>query len=146
MYNIKWKNDLKMYMNTFGSFIMEGNINDLIQRVDRPRVEESEITGLPYNTLFIKKERHSEIIKAHCIDGNARESYAEPRRRSIRATSYRRFSWLIFILLLILVPPAAFIYSLIVCGRTGKIISGILLVLMVATITTQIVLITQVGL
>lgn len=29
MYNIKWKNDLKMYMNTFGSFIMEGNINDL---------------------------------------------------------------------------------------------------------------------
>ena len=29
MYDIKWKNDLKMYMNTFGSFIMEGNINDV---------------------------------------------------------------------------------------------------------------------
>ena len=28
-YDIKWKNDLKMYMNTFKSFIMEGNVNDL---------------------------------------------------------------------------------------------------------------------
>lgn len=29
MYDIKWKNDLKMYINTFNSFIFEGNINDL---------------------------------------------------------------------------------------------------------------------
>lgn len=29
MYDIKWKNDLKMYMSTFNSFILEGNINDL---------------------------------------------------------------------------------------------------------------------
>ena len=28
-YDIKWKNDLKMYMGTFKSFIIEGNINDL---------------------------------------------------------------------------------------------------------------------
>ena len=28
-YDIKWKNDLKMYMNTFKSFILEGNVNDL---------------------------------------------------------------------------------------------------------------------
>lgn len=29
MYNLKWKNDLQMYMNTFSSFILEDNINDL---------------------------------------------------------------------------------------------------------------------
>ena len=29
MYDIKWKNDLKMYMDTFNSFVLEGNINDL---------------------------------------------------------------------------------------------------------------------
>ncbi len=29
MYNLKWENDLKMYMNTFSGFILEGNINDL---------------------------------------------------------------------------------------------------------------------
>ena len=29
MYDIKWKNDLKMYLNTFNNFIFEGNINDL---------------------------------------------------------------------------------------------------------------------
>ena len=28
-YDVKWKNDLKMYMNTFKSFIFEGNVNDL---------------------------------------------------------------------------------------------------------------------
>lgn len=28
-YDIKWKNDLKMYMSTFKSFILEGNVNDL---------------------------------------------------------------------------------------------------------------------
>ena len=35
-YDIKWKNDLKMYMNTFKSFILEGNVNDLqpIELVD----------------------------------------------------------------------------------------------------------------
>ena len=34
MYDIKWKNDLKMYMNTFNNFIFEGNINDL-QPIDK---------------------------------------------------------------------------------------------------------------
>ena len=29
MYDIKWKNDLKMYIHTFNSFVFEGNINDL---------------------------------------------------------------------------------------------------------------------
>lgn len=28
-YDIKWKNDLRMYMDTFRSFVLEGNINDL---------------------------------------------------------------------------------------------------------------------
>ena len=29
MYDIKWKNDLKMYIHTFNNFVFEGNINDL---------------------------------------------------------------------------------------------------------------------
>ena len=29
MYKLKWENDLKMYINVFNSFILEGNINDL---------------------------------------------------------------------------------------------------------------------
>ncbi len=28
-YNIKWKNDLKMYIRTFNNFVFEGNVNDL---------------------------------------------------------------------------------------------------------------------
>lgn len=116
-----------------------------VQRVDRPRVEESEITALEQNSLFIKKERRSEIIKAHCIDGNSRDTYPEPRRRTTNTTSSRHFSWLTFILLLIFIPPAAFIYSMVVCRRTGKIISAILLVLMVAAIVAQIILMTKYG-
>ena len=132
--------------STYGQ-ILPGSSNTNIvgiQRVDRPRVEESEITGLEQNGLYIKKERRSEIIKAHCIYGNARATYAEPMRRTTRTPSSSRFSWLVFILLLIF-PPAAFIYSLIVCGRTGKIISAIILVLMLAAIVTQIILMTTYG-
>lgn len=29
MYDIKWKNDLKMYIRTFNNFVYEGNVNDL---------------------------------------------------------------------------------------------------------------------
>lgn len=29
MYDIKWKNDLKMYIKTFNNFVFEGNVNDL---------------------------------------------------------------------------------------------------------------------
>lgn len=44
-YDIKWKNDLKMYMNTFKSFIFEGNVNDL-----QP-IELAEGEGFAYSSL-----------------------------------------------------------------------------------------------
>lgn len=128
--------------STYGQILPGSNSTNIygLQRVDRHRVEESEITSLDNNWLFIKEERHSEIIRVHCSSGTARGHYATPRRRPLRRISTKRFSWLIFILLLILIPPAAFIYSLIVCGRTGKIISIIILFLMIAAIVAQIVL------
>lgn len=133
--------------STYGQVLPGSNNSNVygIQRVDRPRVEESEITGLAEDDLFIKKARRGEIIKSHCVYGNARGSYSEPRRRASRMSAYRHFSWGVFILLFILFPPSAFIYSFIVCRRMGKIISVIMLLLMVAAIITQIILMATQG-
>lgn len=133
--------------STYGQ-ILPGSSNTNIygiQRVDRPRVEESEITSLSDNSLYIKKERRSEIIKAHNIYGNARGVYSEPMRRASRISTSSRFNLLVFILLLIFIPPAALIYSMVVCGRTGKIISAILLILMVAVIVWQVIIMNGYG-
>ena len=121
--------------------ILPGSNNTQVysfQRVDRPRVEESEITGLAYNTLFIKKQGRSEVIKAHSTAGNARGRYAEPSRRllSPSATS-GNFRWGVYILLLVFFTPAAFIYGMVNCRRTGKIINAILFVLMLLLIVFE---------
>ena len=133
--------------STYGQ-ILPGSSNTNIygiQRVDRPRVEESEITGLSPNTLFIKKERRSEIIKAHCIGGNARGTYSEPRRRPIQTTSSHRTNWVLFVFLLIFTPPIGLLYGLITSGRRGKIVFGILFLLLIVLIVTGIIIVTTQG-
>lgn len=133
--------------STYGQ-ILPGSSNTNIygiQCVDRPRVEESEITGLSSNTLFIKKERRSEIIKAHCISGNARGTYTEPRRRLTQTRSTNRTNWVLFVFLLIFTPPIGLLYGFITSGRRGKIVFGILLLLLIALFVTGIILVTTQG-
>ena len=103
-----------------------------MQRVDRPRVEESEITGLGLNKLFIKKERRSEVISVRSSNGNAIESYSEPRRKALNIPSARTFNWGLFIVLFIFFFPAALIYGFFASGRRGKIIFGILFLAFIA--------------
>lgn len=111
--------------------------------VESNRVEEREITGLASNKLFIKKERRSEIILVRCTDGNAVETYSEPRRKSpVGATpsspssSRSRFNWGIFILLFVVFYPAAFVYGFVTSGRRGKIAFGIIFLVLVAGMIT----------
>lgn len=129
---------------TYGQVLPGSSNSDIIstQRVNKPRVEERDIAALGYDELYIKRDANNEIIQVRSTEGNATERYSEPRRNTRSAARARRrgINWLVFILLLIFIPPAAFIYSLVVCGRTGKIVSAIFLFLMVAMIVTQIVL------
>lgn len=123
------------------------------QQIDRPRVESGEIASQHQDHAFIRKNGYSDIISVRCTAGNARDQYPMPRRTALRNASSNtttrrrrrnnssRFNLLIFILLLIFIPPAALIYSLVVCGRTGKIISAIILALMIIMIIAQIVMI-----
>lgn len=108
------------------------------QRIDRPRVEESEITGLGYNRLFIKKEQRSEVISVRSSGGTARETYSEPRRKPFQTTSRGTFSWWIFIILFVLCFPISFIYGFFASGRRGgKIVFGILFLLSVIWIVVM---------
>lgn len=114
--------------------ILPGSSNASIysmQRVDRPRVEESEITGLGTNRIFIKKEGRSEIISLRCSDGNTTDTYCEPMRKPFNTPSVRTFNWFIFILLFVFFFPAAFIYGFFASGRRGKIIFGVLFLLLI---------------
>ncbi|MBQ7761354.1 MAG: hypothetical protein IJ400_04790 [Clostridia bacterium] len=111
-----------------------------MQHVDRPRVEESEITGLEMNRVLIKKEGRNDIISVRCSNGSPVETYSEPRRRQVNAPSTRTFNWGIFILLFIFFYPAAFVYGFITSGRRGKIVFGILTLVGVAFIITTTVL------
>ncbi len=124
--------------NTYATYdqILPGSSNASIysfQRVDRPRVEESEITGLRNNSLFIKKERRSEVISVRSSMGNATETYSEPRRKQVNTTSIRAgINWFIFALLFICCFPISFVYGFFASGRRGKIVFGILFILTVA--------------
>lgn len=57
MYDIKWKNDLDMYLGTFNNFVFEGNINDL-QPV---KVNEG------YEYVFLKDAIAKEYCKDYCV-------------------------------------------------------------------------------
>lgn len=103
-----------------------------MQRVDRPRVEECEITGLAMNKLFIKKERRSEVISVCCSNGSPIETYSEPRRKPMDIPSVRTFNWGIFILLFIVFFPASFVYVFFASGRRGKIVFGTLFLIFIA--------------
>ncbi len=122
------------------------------QHIDRPRVESNEIASQHRDHVFIRKNGYSEVISVRCTSGNARTHYSMPSRVALRSAgtntqrhsgrrSASRFNLLIFILLLIFIPPAAFIYSLVTCGRTGKIISAIILFLMIAMIVTEVIIV-----
>lgn len=128
---------------TYGQVLPGSSNSDIIstQRVNKPRVEERDIATLSYDELYIKRDANNEIIQVRSTEGTATGRYPEPRKnsRSI-ARAGRGVNWLVFILLLIFIPPAAFIYTFIVCGRTGKIISAILLFIMIVAIVAQIVL------
>lgn len=103
-----------------------------MQRVDRPRVEEREITGLGANKLFIKKERRSEVISVRCSNGSPVETYSEPRRKPLNTPSVRSFNWGVFIPLLVFFFPAAFVYGFFTTGRRGKIVFGTLFLAFIA--------------
>lgn len=127
---------------TYGQVLPGSTNSDILvtQRTNKPRVEERDIAALGYDELYIKRDANNEIIQVRSAEGVATGRYLEPRR-NLSATaraSGRGINWLVFVLLLIFLPPVAFIYSLIVCGRTGKIISAIFLVLMIAIIIVQI--------
>lgn len=129
---------------TYGQ-ILPGSSNSNItstQRVNKPRVEERDIASLSYDELYIKCDSNQEIIHVRSTDGVATGRYEQPRRLHAQSSRIRtrRINWLVFFLLFFAFPPAAFIYSLVVCGRTGKIVSAIFLVLTVALIITYFVL------
>lgn len=127
---------------TYGQVLPGSSNSDIIstQRVNKPRVEERDIAALSYDELYIKRDANNEIIQVRSTEGTATGRYSEPRKNSRSIARARRgVNWLIFIFLLIFIPPAAFIYTLIVCGRTGKIISAIFIVFIIAMVITQIV-------
>ena len=96
----------------------------------KARVEEADITGQRADHAYIKQRGRTEIIGVRITDGDARSNYETPERAPIRHTNrHSTMSWGIFILLFIFCFPAAFIYSFIKCGRRGKIISILFLLL-----------------
>ena len=56
-YDVKWKNDLKTYLGTFKSFIMEGNVNDLQSVED----------GEKYKYLPLHEAIAEEYGKDYCV-------------------------------------------------------------------------------
>lgn len=56
-YDIKWKNDLKMYIDTFKSFIIEGDVNDLQSVED----------GEKYKYLPLSEAIAEEYSKDYCV-------------------------------------------------------------------------------
>lgn len=96
---------------------------------------------------FLKtgKETKIEFGKAHCISGNARGTYTVPRRRLTQTRSTNRTNWVLFVFLLIFTPPIGLLYGFITSGRRGKIVFGILLLLLIALFVTGIILVTTQG-
>ena len=104
-----------------------------MQDIERPRVKSDEISAQSMNHVYIMKSGHNGIISLTCGEGDARRVCSVQSRGRLRTSSRytangRRISWGIFILLLIFMPPAAFIYTFVLSGRVGKIISAILFI------------------
>ena len=116
------------------------NINEILnpQPVDRPRVEEQEIASLGVNDVYIRRDRINEIARVRCIDGSVTATYPEPQRKHVLRTRVRRINWLVFWLLFVFCYPAAFIYSFVMSGWRGKIVSGIFLALFVMYLVSMI--------
>lgn len=120
---------------TYGTILPGYSTNNVysVSHVDRPRVEEREITGLPSDRVFIKQEGRTEIILLRVTSGIASLTYPEPRRRSAASAGRRgHVNWLIFAILLVLSPPLAFVYGFFTSGRRGKIVFGSLFLACVA--------------
>lgn len=84
MYDIKWKNDLKMYLQTFTSFVFEGNINDL-QPVKGEGEEYrylplheaiAELYGEEYSVVFYD---HTKLSGLAIPKENSRENENDPQ-------------------------------------------------------------------
>ena len=101
------------------------SVNEILnpQFVDRPRVEEQEIATLGINDVFVRRDRVNEIAKVRCLEGNASSSYEEPQRKHALRSRVRRINWFVFWLLFVCCCPAAFVYSFIMSGWRGKIVS-----------------------
>lgn len=127
---------------TYGQLLPGTNSSDVqtTQLTDRPRIEERDIAELAPDEMFIKRNSEHEIMRVRCTAGEATGMYEAPRRRGrwprLPAVGV---NWALFVLLL-LVPPAAFIYLFAVGGRVGKIVSAIVLVLMLVGVIVSNVL------
>lgn len=117
---------------TYGQILPGSSVNNIYgtHNVRKPCVEENEITLQDINHAFIKQNGTREIISVQIIDVAAtpQTPQAPPRSEPVRPTRRRqkRIRWWLFILLLFVCYPAAFIYSFCQSGRKGKIISAIL--------------------
>ncbi len=101
--------------------------------VERPKVEEAEIAALPQNGLFIKRAGYNEIVRVNVAPGNAVTSYPAPTPRPVHTTAPGGgMSIGLFIILLIIFSPAAFIYSYVNSrSRAGRVTSIVFLILSV---------------
>lgn len=134
---------------TFGQILPGSSSANIYgtQLVNRARVEENEISSQSPDHVYIKRSGTNEIISVRCTGGSARTHYEAPQINNSRRprTSRRRMSWLVFVLLFIFCCPAAFIYSFVKSGRTGKIVSAIFFFLVLALYICQIILIVNGG-
>lgn len=118
---------------TYTQILPGQSVNEILnpQIVERPRVEEQEIAALDISDVFVRRDRINEIAKVRCVDGNATTQQAEPRRKHTMRPRVRRINWGIFWLLFVFCLPAAFIYSFVMTGWRGKLISVLFLALFV---------------
>ncbi len=106
------------------------NVSNVVyQPMDRPRVEEPEVMGLGYDTLFIKQSHGNEIARVRVTEGEARGTYAEPRRRVSLGDAIGEISWFVFVVLLLLCSPIAFAYAFFKARGRARIVFAVLFVL-----------------
>lgn len=116
-----------------------GGVNIAPQYVDRPRVEESELYSMGQDDVYIRTPNNGEIIFVRAQNGIPGAGQPQPSNRiTTRPRTRAGINWLVFFLLLLFMPPAAFIYSFCVTGVFGKIVSVIFLALFIAYIVAAI--------